>query len=126
MVIDAIAACGFIQATEEMLRGHPEGAARVIEGVITAAGWQQGCGLGSALRESFTGGLHQVPGQGLAFAKAHLGVGVAVPEALGLLAAVVGQLQAQPLDQLAVDGTMERRIVVDLAAEDRPEPIGHR
>lgn len=35
----AIAACGFVQATEEMLRGHPEGAARVIEGVITGIGF---------------------------------------------------------------------------------------
>ncbi len=35
----AIAACGFIQATEEMLRGHPDAAAKVIEGVITGIGF---------------------------------------------------------------------------------------
>lgn len=35
----AIAACGFVQATEGVLRGHPEGSARIIEGVITGVGF---------------------------------------------------------------------------------------
>ncbi|WP_421990398.1 MgtC/SapB family protein [Roseococcus sp.] len=35
----AIAACGFVQATEGLLATHPEGAARVIEGVITGIGF---------------------------------------------------------------------------------------
>jgi putative Mg2+ transporter-C (MgtC) family protein len=35
----AIAACGFVQATEELLATHPEGAARIIEGVITGIGF---------------------------------------------------------------------------------------
>jgi putative Mg2+ transporter-C (MgtC) family protein len=35
----AIAACGFVQATEEVLRGHPEGSARIVEGVITGVGF---------------------------------------------------------------------------------------
>jgi putative Mg2+ transporter-C (MgtC) family protein len=35
----AIAACGFVQATEEVLRGHPEGTARIVEGVITGVGF---------------------------------------------------------------------------------------
>lgn len=35
----AIAACGFVQATEEILRGHPEGSARIVEGVITGIGF---------------------------------------------------------------------------------------
>ncbi|WP_424812083.1 MgtC/SapB family protein [Roseococcus sp. YIM B11640] len=35
----AIAACGFVQATENLLATHPEGAARVIEGVITGIGF---------------------------------------------------------------------------------------
>lgn len=35
----AVAACGFIQATETMLRDHPEGAARIVEGVITGIGF---------------------------------------------------------------------------------------
>jgi len=35
----AIAACGFVQATEGMLNGHPEGTARIVEGVITGVGF---------------------------------------------------------------------------------------
>ena len=35
----AIAACGFVQATEVLLRGHAEGMARVVEGVITGIGF---------------------------------------------------------------------------------------
>ena len=35
----AIAACGFIQATESLMRGHAEGMARIVEGVITGIGF---------------------------------------------------------------------------------------
>lgn len=35
----AVAACAFVQATEALLAGHPEGAARIIEGVITGIGF---------------------------------------------------------------------------------------
>jgi putative Mg2+ transporter-C (MgtC) family protein len=35
----AIAACGFIQAAEGVLHGHPEGTARIVEGVITGIGF---------------------------------------------------------------------------------------
>jgi putative Mg2+ transporter-C (MgtC) family protein len=35
----AIAACGFIQASEGLVRGHPEGMARIVEGVITGIGF---------------------------------------------------------------------------------------
>ncbi len=35
----AIAACGFIQATEGLLRSEPEGMARIVEGVITGIGF---------------------------------------------------------------------------------------
>ena len=35
----AIAACGFVQATEGLLRGQPDGMARVVEGVITGIGF---------------------------------------------------------------------------------------
>ncbi len=35
----AIAACGFVQATEGVLNGHPEGTARIVEGVITGVGF---------------------------------------------------------------------------------------
>ena len=35
----AVAACGFVQATETMLAHHPEGAARIVEGLITGIGF---------------------------------------------------------------------------------------
>ena len=35
----AIAACGFIQATEGLLRGEPQAIARIFEGVITGIGF---------------------------------------------------------------------------------------
>lgn len=35
----AIAACGFVKATEGLLQAHPEGMARIIEGVITGIGF---------------------------------------------------------------------------------------
>ncbi|MBL6080628.1 MgtC/SapB family protein [Belnapia sp. T18] len=35
----AIAACGFIQATEGITRGEPEAMARIVEGVITGMGF---------------------------------------------------------------------------------------
>lgn len=44
----AVATCGFIQAAESMLAGHPEGLARVIEGLITGMGF---IGGGAILRQ---------------------------------------------------------------------------
>jgi putative Mg2+ transporter-C (MgtC) family protein len=35
----AIASCGFLQATEGILQGSPEGNARVVEGLITGIGF---------------------------------------------------------------------------------------
>lgn len=35
----AIATCGIVQATETILQGHPEGTARIIEGVMTGMGF---------------------------------------------------------------------------------------
>ncbi len=35
----ALAACGFVQATEGAMATHPEGAARIIEGIITGIGF---------------------------------------------------------------------------------------
>src|SRR3954451_8320367 len=43
----AIAACGFVQATEGMLRSYPEGAVRIVEGVITGIGF---IGVGAILK----------------------------------------------------------------------------
>lgn len=35
----AIATCGIVQATESILQGHPEGTARIIEGLMTGMGF---------------------------------------------------------------------------------------
>jgi putative Mg2+ transporter-C (MgtC) family protein len=35
----ALASCGFIQATETLLAGSPEGLARIVEGLITGIGF---------------------------------------------------------------------------------------
>lgn len=35
----AIATCGVVQATETILQGHPEGTARIIEGLMTGMGF---------------------------------------------------------------------------------------
>ncbi|TCH99575.1 MgtC/SapB family protein [Roseococcus sp. SYP-B2431] len=35
----ALAACGFIQATEGITAAHPEAAARIVEGIITGIGF---------------------------------------------------------------------------------------
>jgi putative Mg2+ transporter-C (MgtC) family protein len=35
----AIATCGIVQATEVVLAGHPEGTARIIEGLMTGMGF---------------------------------------------------------------------------------------
>ena len=35
----AIATCGIVQATEHLLQGHPEGTARIIEGLMTGMGF---------------------------------------------------------------------------------------
>jgi putative Mg2+ transporter-C (MgtC) family protein len=44
----AVATCGFIQASESMLADHPEGLARVMEGLITGMGF---IGGGAILRQ---------------------------------------------------------------------------
>lgn len=35
----ALASCGFVQATETLLAGSPDGLAKVLEGVITGVGF---------------------------------------------------------------------------------------
>jgi putative Mg2+ transporter-C (MgtC) family protein len=35
----ALATCGIVQATEHILEGHPEGTARIIEGLMTGMGF---------------------------------------------------------------------------------------
>ncbi len=45
----ALASCGFIQATEALLQGSPEGTARIIEGLITGIGF---IGGGAILKQA--------------------------------------------------------------------------
>ena len=35
----ALATCGIVQATEQILEGYPEGTARIIEGLMTGMGF---------------------------------------------------------------------------------------
>jgi putative Mg2+ transporter-C (MgtC) family protein len=35
----AVATCGIVQATEGLMNGHPEGTARIIEGLVTGMGF---------------------------------------------------------------------------------------
>jgi len=44
----ALATCGIVQATEGILNGHPEGTARIIEGLMTGMGF---IGGGAILKE---------------------------------------------------------------------------
>jgi len=49
----AIASCGIVQATELVLQGHPEGTARIIEGLMTGMGF---IGGGAILKDG--GSVH--------------------------------------------------------------------
>jgi putative Mg2+ transporter-C (MgtC) family protein len=49
----AIATCGIVQATESILQGHPEGTARIIEGLMTGMGF---IGGGAILKDG--GSVH--------------------------------------------------------------------
>ena len=47
----ALASCGFVQATESMLAGSPEGTARIVEGLITGIGF---IGGGAILKDGLS------------------------------------------------------------------------
>ena len=47
----ALASCGFVQATESMLAGSPEGTARIVEGPITGIGF---IGGGAILKDGLS------------------------------------------------------------------------
>ena len=47
----ALASCGFVQATESMLAGSPEGTARIVEGLITRIGF---IGGGAILKDGLS------------------------------------------------------------------------
>jgi putative Mg2+ transporter-C (MgtC) family protein len=53
----ALASCGFVQATEHLLVGSPEGMARIVEGLITGVGFIGGGAIikhGSSVRGTAT------------------------------------------------------------------------
>jgi putative Mg2+ transporter-C (MgtC) family protein len=53
----ALAACGFVQTTKQLLASSPEGAARVVEGLITGVGFIGGGAIikhGNAVRGTAT------------------------------------------------------------------------
>ena len=53
----ALASCGFVQASETLMTGHPDGMAKVIEGVITGVGFIGGGAIlkqGDAVRGTAT------------------------------------------------------------------------
>ncbi|WP_270934282.1 MgtC/SapB family protein [Falsiroseomonas oryzae] len=69
----AIAACGFIQATERMTAGEPEATARIVEGVITGMGF---IGGGAILKQG--GEVHGTATAAALWATGAIGVAVAV------------------------------------------------
>ncbi len=69
----AVAACGFIQATEGLTRGEPEAAARIIEGVITGMGF---IGGGAILKNG--GEVHGTATAASLWATGAIGVAVAL------------------------------------------------
>lgn len=69
----AVAACGFIQATERLTAGEPEAAARIVEGVITGMGF---IGAGAILKHG--GEVHGTATAASIWATGAMGVAVAV------------------------------------------------
>jgi len=71
----AIASCGFIQATEEVLNGDPNAASRVIAGVITGIGF---IGGGAILKGG--GEVHGTATAASLWATGAIGISVAVAQ----------------------------------------------
>ena len=69
----AIAACGFVQATERLLSSSPSGQARVVEGVITGMGF---IGGGAILK--YGGSVHGTATAASLWATSAIGVAVAL------------------------------------------------
>jgi len=71
----AIASCGFIQATEQVLSGDPDAASRVIAGVITGIGF---IGGGAILKGG--GEVHGTATAASLWATGAIGISVAVAQ----------------------------------------------
>jgi putative Mg2+ transporter-C (MgtC) family protein len=69
----AVASCGFMQATEGLTQGHPEAAARIIEGIITGMGF---IGGGAILKDG--GQVHGTATAAALWTTGAIGVAVAV------------------------------------------------
>lgn len=69
----AIATCGIVQATETILNGHPEGTARIIEGIMTGMGF---IGGGAILKQG--GEVHGTATAASLWATGAIGVAVAL------------------------------------------------
>jgi putative Mg2+ transporter-C (MgtC) family protein len=71
----AIASCGFVQAMEEILSGHPDAASRVVAGVITGIGF---IGGGAILKGG--GEVHGTATAASLWATGAIGISVAVEQ----------------------------------------------
>ncbi len=86
----AVASCGFVQAGEQVLATHPEGMARIIEGVITGIGF---IGGGAILKGG--GEVHGTATAASLWATGAIGIAVALEQYH--LAIVIGLFTAATL-----------------------------
>lgn len=96
----AVAACGFVQATEQMLAAHPDAAAKVLEGVITGIGF---IGGGAILKGG--GEVHGTATAASLWATGAIGISVALAQydvalVIGLFTAgtlfILGRFKPKP------------------------------
>jgi putative Mg2+ transporter-C (MgtC) family protein len=73
----AVASCGFVQATESLLAGSPEGQARIIEGLITGIGF---IGGGAIIKQAGAEGTATAAGL---WATGAIGAAFASPSHIG-------------------------------------------
>ena len=69
----AVAACGFVQATEGLSRGHPEATARIVAGVVTGIGF-----IGGGVILKSGGEIHGTATAAFLWATGAIGVAVGV------------------------------------------------
>ncbi|QPN61993.1 hypothetical protein [Synechococcus sp. CBW1004] len=103
-----------------------DGALQVQLQLVASAVLADGAALAEGLplrRQGFAGVLGHLPGDRIPFAELKQGGVVAKPVPLGLLAAVVLELEAKALQPLVVDGAVQIGVVVLVAAEHGPEPV---
>jgi putative Mg2+ transporter-C (MgtC) family protein len=98
----AIAACGFVQATEGLLRGDPGGMAKVVEGVITGIGFIGGGAIlksGAEVRGTATAAALWATGAiGIAVGLANYDVALTICLFTSLTLYLVGEKKPEPPD----------------------------